>query len=99
MKPYPLASLNHFTFPLAIRAASYEVNRSCTAWCRASQPTCGALYRLGGFFCQVVSSLRVRFGAQAGTPTSRQRAVGRSTLQTVPLSLGGGSRSRGVRGF
>jgi hypothetical protein len=31
MKPYPLASLNHFTFPLAIRAASYEVNRSCTA--------------------------------------------------------------------
>src|SRR5688572_32636768 len=29
MKPYPLASLNHFTFPLAIRAASYWVGRSC----------------------------------------------------------------------
>src|SRR6185503_3945079 len=27
MKPYPLASLNHFTFPLAIRAASCWVRR------------------------------------------------------------------------
>src|SRR6266849_5276293 len=27
MKPYPFASLNHFTFPLAIRAASCKVIR------------------------------------------------------------------------
>src|SRR6266699_3633543 len=27
MKPYPLASLNHFTFPLAIRSASCKVTR------------------------------------------------------------------------
>src|SRR6476646_9975893 len=61
MKPYPLASLNHFTFPLAIAAASYEVNRSCTAWCRASPVDLRALYRPGYCFCQVVCSMRVRF--------------------------------------
>src|SRR5213076_3526682 len=51
MKPYPLASLNHFTFPLAIRAAS-----CCETILRQSDAgkslTCAALYRWGQFLCQ-----------------------------------------------
>src|SRR3954468_6476437 len=61
MKPYPLASLNHFTFPLAIRDASYGVNRSCTAV--LGKPT-----RLAGPYigtvCQFVKQAEWEFAFQ-----------------------------------
>src|SRR5262245_28600818 len=42
MKPYPLASLNHFTFPLAIARCLQRSESNLRFGCRARHSTCGA---------------------------------------------------------
>src|SRR5689334_6823940 len=42
MKPYPLASLNHFTFPLAIARCLQRSESNLRFGCWARQSTCGA---------------------------------------------------------
>src|SRR5688572_25265981 len=52
MKPYPLASLNHFTFPLAIRLPPAGESSPATHRCGLRGGNLRALYRASPIFCQ-----------------------------------------------
>src|SRR5439155_24890221 len=79
MKPYPLASLNHFTFPLAIRAASCELRLLLQHFQLPSRVTCAPYIEEPPFF--------VKQTAESTTSTSvarLQRSLTRGVTAGLP---------------